>query len=64
MAAPACPTTSKMESYFPALNLKAKPFVLMVRLLGLTLGTEVWVGLGTQAAIVATTRQGSRTWRA
>jgi len=41
----------KMESYFPALNLKAKLIVLMVGLLGLTLGTEVWVSLGTQAEI-------------
>ena len=46
-----------MESYFPALNLKAKLIVLMVGLLGLTLGTEVWVSLGTQAAIVATTQE-------
>jgi signal transduction histidine kinase len=46
-----------MESYFPALNLKAKLIVLMVALLGLTLGAEVWVSLGTQAAIVATTQE-------
>src|SRR5579863_2365395 len=48
---------SKMESYFPALNLKAKLIVLMVGLLALTLGAEVWVSLGTQAAIVATTQE-------
>ncbi len=47
----------KMESYFPALNLKAKLIVLMVGLLGLTLGAEVWVSLGTQAAIVADTQE-------
>ncbi|HEV2171201.1 MAG TPA: ATP-binding protein [Candidatus Binatus sp.] len=46
-----------MESYFPALNLKAKLIVLMVGLLTLTLGAEVWVSLGTQAEIVATTQQ-------
>ncbi len=46
-----------MDSYFPALNLKAKLIVLMVGLLGLTLGAEVWVSLGTQAAIVATTQE-------
>jgi signal transduction histidine kinase len=46
-----------MESYFPALNLKAKLIVLMVGLLGLTLGAEVWVSLGTQAEIVATTQE-------
>jgi signal transduction histidine kinase len=46
-----------MESYFPALNLKAKLIVLMVGLLGLTLGAEVWVSLGTQAAIVADTQE-------
>jgi signal transduction histidine kinase len=46
-----------MESYFPALNLKAKLIVLMVGLLALTLGAEVWVSLGTQAEIVATTQQ-------
>ncbi len=48
---------SKMESYFPALNLKAKLIVLMVGLLALTLGAEVWVSLGTQAAIVADTQE-------
>ena len=46
-----------MESYFPALNLKAKLIVLMVGLLTLTLGAEVWVSLGTQAAIVADTQE-------
>jgi signal transduction histidine kinase len=46
-----------MESYFPALNLKAKLIVLMVALLGLTLGAELWVSLGTQEAIVATTQE-------
>ena len=44
---------SKMDIIFPALNLKAKLIVLMVGLLALTLGAEVWVSLGTQAAIVA-----------
>ncbi len=48
---------SKMDSYFPALNLKAKLIVLMVGLLALTLGAEVWVSLGTQAAIVADTQE-------
>jgi signal transduction histidine kinase len=48
---------SKMESYFPALNLKAKLIVLVVGLLALTLGAEVWVSLGTQAEIVATTQE-------
>src|SRR5882724_5066859 len=47
----------EMESYFPALNLKAKLIVLMVALLGLTLGAELWVSLGTQEAIVATTQE-------
>src|SRR6266851_5977147 len=46
-----------MESHFPALNLKAKLIVLMVGLLGLTLGAELWVSLGTQEAIVATTQE-------
>ena len=46
-----------MESYFPALNLKTKLIILMVGLLTLTLGTEVWVSLGTQAAIVASTQE-------
>src|SRR5271154_4117819 len=46
-----------MDSYFPALNLKAKLIVLMVGLLTLTLGAEVWVSLGTQAAIVADTQE-------
>jgi signal transduction histidine kinase len=41
----------------PALNLKAKLIVLMVGLLGLTLGAEVWISLGTQEAIVATTQE-------
>jgi len=48
---------SKMKSYFPALNLKAKLIVLVVGLLALTLGAEVWVSLGTQAEIVATTQE-------
>ena len=48
---------SKMESYFPALNLKAKLIVLVVGLLALTLGAEVWVSLGTQAEVVATTQE-------
>ena len=42
---------------FPALNLKAKLIVLIVGLLALTLGAEVWVSLGTQQAIVDTTQQ-------
>ncbi len=42
---------------FPALNLKAKLIVLIVALLALTLGAEVWVSLGTQQAIVDTTQQ-------
>ena len=41
----------------PALNLKAKLIVLMVGLLGLTLGAEVWISLGTQEAIVSTTQE-------
>jgi signal transduction histidine kinase len=41
----------------PALNLKAKLIVLMVVLLALTLGAEVWFSLGTQAAIIETTEQ-------
>ncbi len=48
---------AKMETYFPALNLKAKLIVLVVGLLTLTLGAEVWVSLGTQAEIVATTQE-------
>ncbi len=46
-----------MELHLPALNLKAKLIFLMVALLGLTLGAEVWVSLGTQEAIVATTQE-------
>ena len=46
-----------METYFPALNLKAKLIVLVVGLLTLTLGAEVWVSLGTQAEIVSTTQE-------
>jgi signal transduction histidine kinase len=42
---------------FPALNLKAKLILLMMVLLTLTLGAEVWFSLGTQAAIVETTQQ-------
>ena len=53
-----------MESYFPALNLKAKLIVLMVGLLALTLGAEVMVSLGTQEAIVETTQEKVTTWRA
>src|SRR6516162_8762791 len=40
----------EMQLKFPPLNLKAK-------LLTLTLGAELWVSLGTQAAIVETTQQ-------
>ncbi len=46
-----------MELKFPALNLKAKLILLMVVLLGLTLGAEVWVSIGTQEAIVEDTQQ-------
>jgi signal transduction histidine kinase len=46
-----------MQFKFPALNLKAKLILLMVLLLALTLGAELWVSLGTQAAIVETTQQ-------
>ena len=46
-----------MELKFPALNLKAKLIVLIVALLALTLGAEVWVSLGTQQAIVDTTQE-------
>src|SRR5262249_18046343 len=46
-----------MEPRFPALNLKAKLIVLIVTLLALTLGAEVWVSLGTQEAIVTTTQE-------
>ncbi|HTR62892.1 MAG TPA: ATP-binding protein [Candidatus Binataceae bacterium] len=45
-----------MRFNFPPLNLKAKLILLMVSLLALTLGAEVWVSLGTQAAIVETTQ--------
>src|SRR5215831_15535850 len=46
-----------MQLKFPPLNLKAKLILLMVLLLALTLGAELWVSLGTQAAIVETTQQ-------
>jgi len=46
-----------MELTFPPLNLKAKLIVLMVGLLGLTLGAEVWVSLGTEEAVVENTQQ-------
>src|SRR5580658_8232633 len=46
-----------MALRIPALNLKAKLIVLMVVLLALTLGAELWVSLGTQAAIVESTQQ-------
>ena len=46
-----------MKPKFPALNLKAKLIVLIVALLALTLGAEVWVSLGTQQAIVDTTQE-------
>ncbi|MGH8678197.1 MAG: sensor histidine kinase [Burkholderiales bacterium] len=45
------------DRWLPALNLKSKLILLMVVLLGLTLGAEVWVSLGTQDAIVRTTQQ-------
>ncbi|MGH7864779.1 MAG: HAMP domain-containing protein, partial [Candidatus Binataceae bacterium] len=41
----------------PVLNLKAKLILLIVVLLSLTLGAEVWVSLVTQDAIVRTTQQ-------
>ena len=46
-----------MLARLPALNLKAKLILLMVMLLTLTLGSEVWVSLGTQQEIVETTQQ-------
>ncbi|MDB5108375.1 MAG: Periplasmic sensor signal transduction histidine kinase precursor [Candidatus Binatus sp.] len=46
-----------MKFALPALNLKAKLIDLMVVLIGITLGAEVWVSLGTQEAIVATTQE-------
>ncbi|HUO03880.1 MAG TPA: HAMP domain-containing sensor histidine kinase [Candidatus Binataceae bacterium] len=46
-----------MQLTFPALNLKAKLIVLMMGLLGLTLGAEVWVSLGTQEQIVENTQE-------
>jgi signal transduction histidine kinase len=46
-----------MKLNFPPLNLKAKLILLIVLLLALTLGAEVWVSLGTQAAIVQTTQE-------
>ncbi|MGH7815525.1 MAG: ATP-binding protein [Candidatus Binataceae bacterium] len=46
-----------MEPIFPALNLKAKLILLMVALLGLTLGAEVWVSIGTQEAVVENTQE-------
>ncbi|HEY6421248.1 MAG TPA: HAMP domain-containing sensor histidine kinase [Candidatus Binataceae bacterium] len=46
-----------MALRIPALNLKAKLIVLMVALLALTLGAELWVSLGTQDAIVESTQQ-------
>ncbi|HYB90433.1 MAG TPA: ATP-binding protein [Candidatus Binataceae bacterium] len=42
---------------FPALNLKAKLILLMVILLAMTLGAEVWFSLGAQRAIVENTEQ-------
>lgn len=44
-----------MKLRFPALNLKAKLMVLMVVLLGLTLGAELMVSLNTQSRIVDAT---------
>lgn len=49
--------TEALDGWLPVLNLKAKLILLMVVLLGLTLGAEVWVSLGTQDAIVRTTQQ-------
>src|SRR5258708_38591182 len=46
-----------MESHFPALSLNTNLILLMVTLLALTLGAEVWVSIGTQEAIVATTQE-------
>jgi signal transduction histidine kinase len=45
-----------MKFAFPALNLKAKLVVLMVVLLGLTLGAELLVSLNTQSRIVEATQ--------
>jgi signal transduction histidine kinase len=46
-----------MKFRFPALNLKAKLILLMVTLLGLTLGAQVIASLETQERIVETTQQ-------
>src|SRR5881227_3155640 len=46
-----------MQLNFPPLSLRAKLILLMVLLLAMTLGAELWVSLGTQAAIVETTQQ-------
>ncbi len=46
-----------MEFKLPALNLKAKLIALMMLLLALTLGAELWVSLGTQQAVVENTQQ-------
>ncbi len=46
-----------MNPSFPALNLKAKLTLLMVALLGLTLGAQVAVSLKTQGEIVAATQR-------
>ncbi len=45
-----------MRIALPALNLKAKLIALMVALLGLTLGAEMFVSLRAQEAIVKTTQ--------
>ncbi len=49
-----------MKLYFPAFNLKAKLVLIMVVLLGLTLGAEVLASLSTQKAIVDATEQNVR----
>jgi signal transduction histidine kinase len=51
------PAKAAMKAKFPALNLKAKLIALIVVLLALTLGAELFVSLGTQEAIVRVTQQ-------
>lgn len=51
------PAKVAMKARLPALNLKAKLTVLIVVLLALTLGAELFVSLGTQEAIVRVTQQ-------
>ena len=56
-AAPKARRKIRFTFEFPALNLKAKLILLMVMLLGLTLGAEVWFSLGAQRAIIENTQQ-------